>query len=407
MKARKSRLLYRSIKLRTNKFRLQAENEQIKKQVRTGSRLTAGRYVFLIYIRTYPIYMLIERTISEETGPAVYIKAVGAVSPQQDFETMMKAPANYTGDKLRCIEPDYTKYVDAKLIRRMSRIIKMGVAAASEALQQAGIKNPGAIITGTAYGCLADTDQFLTRMVEFKETLLSPTAFIQSTHNTVAAQIALMLQCHNYNNTYVHRGSSFEAALTDAVSLLEEGEAQNVLIGAADEITDKSHAILKRFGLYKTDAESLSLTDSNTKGTMAGDGAAFFVLDKNKDGALVRLTAFKNYYNPETPATSLTEAFLKENNISVADIDLVITGNNGNSAENKHYSELVHNLFAENKVITYKQYCGEYPTSIGFALWMATHILKEKKFQGASITNILIYNNYLQRYPALLLLSAC
>ncbi len=361
----------------------------------------------MIYIRTYPIYMLSERKISEEPGLPVYIKAAGTVSPQQDFETMMAAPANYTGDKLRCIEPDYTKYVDAKLIRRMSRIIKMGVAAASEALQQAGIKNPDAIITGTAYGCLADTDQFLTRMVEFKETLLSPTAFIQSTHNTVAAQIALMLQCHNYNNTYVNRGSSFEAALTDAVSLLEEGEAEHVLIGAADEITDKSHTILKRFGLYKTDAESLSLTDSNTKGTMAGDGAAFFVLDKKKENALARLTAFKNYYKPEIPATSLIETFLKENNIAVTDVDLVITGYNGNTGENAHYSELTRGLFTKNKVITYKQYCGEYPTSIGFALWMACNILKEKKFQGTPVSNILIYNNYLQRYPALYLLSAC
>ncbi|GAB3420476.1 beta-ketoacyl synthase N-terminal-like domain-containing protein [Niabella aquatica] len=351
--------------------------------------------------------MLIESTISEEPGLPVYIKATGAVSPQQDFETMMTAPANYQGDKLRCIEPDYTKYVDAKLIRRMSRIIKMGVAAASETLLQAGIKSPDAIITGTAYGCLADTDQFLTRMIEFEETLLSPTAFIQSTHNTVAAQIALMLQCHNYNNTYVHRGASFEAALTDAVSLLEEGEARNVLVGAADEITDKSHAILKRFGLYKTETESLLLTDSNTKGTMAGEGAAFFVLDKNKHGALARLTAFKNYYNPEMPATSLTEGFLKENNIPVEDIDLVITGNNGNSGENIHYSELIRNLFSKNKVITYKQYCGEYPTSISFALWMASHILKEKKFGEAAVTNILVYNNYLQRYPALYLLSAC
>ena len=134
----------------------------------------------------------------------VYILSAAAVSPQLSFEQMMLDPVNYTGEKLTCIEPDYTKYVDAKLIRRMSRIIKMGVAAASEALQQANVQCPDAIITGTAYGCLTDTDQFLTRMVEFKETLLSPTAFIQSTHNTVAAQIALMLQCHSYNNTYVH-----------------------------------------------------------------------------------------------------------------------------------------------------------------------------------------------------------
>ncbi len=183
---------------------------------------------------------------------------------------MLAAPALYTGDQLTCIEPDYTKYIDPKLIRRMSRIIKMGMAASMEALQQSGVQQPDAIITGTAYGCLADTDAFLTKMVEFKEELLSPTAFIQSTHNTVGAQIALQLKCHNYNNTYVHRGSSFEAAMLDAISLMSEGEANNVLAGAADEIIEKSHAIIKRFGQYKEVGDSSKLFTSGTAGTMAG-----------------------------------------------------------------------------------------------------------------------------------------
>ncbi|HRN48037.1 MAG TPA: beta-ketoacyl synthase chain length factor [Niabella sp.] len=137
----------------------------------------------------------------------MYIRSASAVSPQASFNQMLSTPAVYTGDKLNCIEPDYSKYIDPKLIRRMSRIIKMGVAAAMEALKDAELSMPDAIITGTAYGCLADTDAFLSRMVEFNEELLSPTSFIQSTHNTVGAQIALMLHCHHYNNTYVHSGS--------------------------------------------------------------------------------------------------------------------------------------------------------------------------------------------------------
>ena len=57
---------------------------------------------------------------------------------------------------------------------------------------------------------------FLRKMIEFEEKMLSPTAFIQSTHNTVGAQIALLLKCHHYNNTIVHRAFSFENALTEA-----------------------------------------------------------------------------------------------------------------------------------------------------------------------------------------------
>ena len=338
-----------------------------------------------------------------------YILATSAVSPQASFEKVLTAPATYTGEKLNCIEPDYTKYVDAKLIRRMSRIIKMGVAAAMETLQQADIKNPDAIITGTAYGCLADTDAFLTRLVEFKEELLSPTAFIQSTHNTVGAQIALMLGCHSYNNTYVHRGSSFESAMMDAISLMEEGDANTILVGAADEIIEKSHAIIRRFGGYKQDGDSSQLFTSGTKGTMAGEGSAFFVLSKEEQGnAIARLIDMKTYYKTHRSPVNIINNFLMENDVKIDDLDLVILGNNGDAKTDAHYNEVAQKLFVDRKLVGYKNYCGEYPTSSAFALWMAVKMIEHGKRinNETSPRKILIYNNYKLQYPSLYLLSA-
>lgn len=183
----------------------------------------------------------------------MYIRATGNISPQKTFghPPMEEAPVAYAGNRLACIEPDYKEFIDPKLIRRMSRIIRMGVAAAMECLKEADVKVPDAIVTGTAYGCMEDTSSFLSKMVEFNEELLTPTAFIQSTHNTIGAQIGLMLQCNNYNNAYVHRGFSFESALLDGMLLLKEKEATTVLVGAVDEIINNSHAILSRMGLYK------------------------------------------------------------------------------------------------------------------------------------------------------------
>lgn len=340
----------------------------------------------------------------------MFIRSTSAVSPQASFEQMLTSPATYNGEKLNCIEPDYTKYIDPKLIRRMSRIIKMGVAAAMETLQQSGVGQPDAIITGTAYGCLADTDAFLTRLVEFNEELLSPTAFIQSTHNTVAAQIALQLKCHNYNNTYVHRGSSFEAALLDAFSLLKEGDANNILVGAADEIIDKSHAILRRFDQYKKDGDSKTLLTAYSKGTMAGEGAAFFMLtniSSNKNIATIE--AAQTYYKPGVNGTEIVQAFLQDNNIDVNEIDLVVMGNNGDTATDAHYYEMAKELFDGKRLMGYKNYCGEYPTSSAFALWMAVKLIEHGKTVSneASPRKILIYNNYKLQYPSLYLLSAC
>src|SRR5258708_14648855 len=100
-----------------------------------------------------------------------------------------------TGNRLKAIEPDYTTFIDAKSIRRMSRIVKMGVAAAYRCLREAGVEKPDAIVTGTAYGCLEDTAIFLSQLLRQQERMRAPPPFIQSTHNTVGTQITLMLQC--------------------------------------------------------------------------------------------------------------------------------------------------------------------------------------------------------------------
>src|ERR1700733_5200089 len=93
----------------------------------------------------------------------IYIRSASAISPQLSFmqDNFLAEPVNYTTNRLQTIDPDYTKLIDPKLLRRMSRIIKMGVAAASACLQDAGETNPGAIVTGTAFGCMEDSDFFL------------------------------------------------------------------------------------------------------------------------------------------------------------------------------------------------------------------------------------------------------
>lgn len=341
---------------------------------------------------------------------SIYITATSAVSPQASFQQMLTEPAVYKGDRFACVEPDYTHYIDSKLIRRMSRIIKMGVASAMQCLHDAGVNNPDAIITGTAYGCLADTDAFLTRLVEFKEELLSPTAFIQSTHNTVGAQIALQIKCHNYNNTYVHRGSSFEAALLDALSLLNEGEGNHILVGAVDEIIDNSHAIIKRFGNYKQEAESSRLLTSGEPGTMAGEGAAFFMVsDQKQSGAIAELIDVKTYYKTQRPVSSIINNFLMENNVPAEELDLIVMGNCGDSKTDAHYNEIAQKTFKGKRLVGYKNYCGEYPTSAAFALWMALNMIEHGKRLGgeAAPKKVLIYNNYKLQYPSLYLLSAC
>ena len=76
--------------------------------------------------------------------------------------------------------------------------------------------------------------------------MLNPTPFIQSTFNTVGAQIALLRGLHCYNTTYAHRWTSFENALTDAALRIGAGWSRAVLVGAFDETTPSVEKVLRR-----------------------------------------------------------------------------------------------------------------------------------------------------------------
>ena len=348
----------------------------------------------------------------------IFIRSSACISAQKTFRTgtFLDDIVEYTGTRFTVIEPDFKEYIDPKLIRRMSSVVKRGVAAAQECLNQAKVQMPGAVITGTALGCLEDTVTFLTRMVEQKEELLPPTAFIQSTHNTVAAQIALMLKCHAYNNTFVHKGISFESALFDAIMLLKEGEADNILVGGTEEMVDTSFKVLTRLGIYRrVPASSLSLFKTESKGTMGGEGAAFFLLtDKPSVDNLAELTAVKTLYKPTNIEESIA-AFLKENSLAIDDIDLVITGRNGDTKNDAVYKNLTTSIFKNAALANYKHLCGEYPVSSSFALWLASNIIKkatvpevifEKKTDNFAPKKVLIYNHYQNKYHSLMLLAA-
>ena len=110
-------------------------------------------------------------------------------------------------------EPSYKEYIAPNASRRMAKGVKMGIATATEALKEANITNPDAILVGTGMGCVQDSEKFLTALLQNNEQHLTPTSFIQSTHNTVAGQIALNLQCKGLNFTYVNGAVSFESAL--------------------------------------------------------------------------------------------------------------------------------------------------------------------------------------------------
>ena len=175
-----------------------------------------------------------------------------------------------TGDP----EPDYRSLFSVMEARRMGRLLKRAVWTSSQALQQAGIAVPEAVIIGTDFGCIENSEAFLKALKGIDDAPLRPTHFMQSTHNTISSLIAIRLGAHGYNATYSHRGRSFESAWQDAWMQIALGDIDNALVGWFDEMTP-------------------SLADSLSKqGIEPKEHALAVVLSANPEGAIEEVSRF-------------------------------------------------------------------------------------------------------------------
>lgn len=158
-------------------------------------------------------------------------------------------------DQLKAVS-QYVKPLEA---RRMGRIMKASLLASLEALNAAHIEIPDAIITATAYGCTENSEKILRQMQTEGEATVSPTLFMQSTHNTIGSNVAIRTHCHGYNITFTQGQRSLDWALRDAELLLYEGKCKSVLVGWHDELTPLLRDLLGANTPFNTDFQSVAI----------------------------------------------------------------------------------------------------------------------------------------------------
>jgi 3-oxoacyl-[acyl-carrier-protein] synthase II len=327
-------------------------------------------------------------------------------------ETSSVASSNF----LFVTPPVYKDHIPANTIRRTSHILKMGISAGLICLKKNGKNETDAIIVGTAMGCFEDTDKFLRSINDNDERMLTPTSFIQSTHNTVAGQLALLVKCHGYNFTYVHQDLSFEYALLDALLLLKEGEAENILVGGVDELIPPLCELFERAGhIKKTEDLQKPIWNSDSKGHIAGEGAAFFNLSgKQTATSLAKINGVKaiQKINHSDDLSDQSHLFLQELGLKKEDISLVLSGVSGDLEKDKHLKEFEQGI--RLPLAYFKQLCGEYFTASSFALWLAAKIIEKQKVPACvipagdapgKIKHVLIVNHYEDRQYSMICVS--
>ncbi|MGV3461390.1 MAG: beta-ketoacyl synthase N-terminal-like domain-containing protein [Flavobacterium sp.] len=337
-----------------------------------------------------------------------YINGMGCISAQKTFDTFFLEDAEHNTalNILPVSEPDYKEFIPPAMARRMAKVVKNGVAASSRALQEAGVTMPDAIITGTGLGCSTDSEKFLKAILDNNEQFLTPTSFIQSTHNTVGAQIALGLQCKAYNFTYVNGSVSFESSVIDAQLQIDEGEAQNIVIGGVEEIAENTSVFMRLSGQIKAEGGApYTILESDTKGAVHSEGSVFFVLSSGKQESTYAELKDISIYNKlsETEVAEKAQAFLAANGLSADDVDAVVLGYNGDVEFDGFYNTLANGLFKNTQQLYYKHLSGEFNTASAFGLWMAAKVLREQQIPElvkvndvatSSLKTILLYNQY-------------
>lgn len=313
----------------------------------------------------------------------VFVNGLGFVNAQfideitNDFSSLEASISKAKSPSLKDI-------ISPAMSRRMASGVKMGIYSSLKAMKEAKLQQTDAIITGTALGCLVDSEKFLKNLIENNEEFLTPTAFIQSTHNTVGSQIALHLGCNAYNFTYTNGFNSFENALLDGFIQIENDELNNALIGGIDEIGDRTYQLLQLVG---------EIESENNQGAKYSEGAHFAVLSNQKTETSYAKIVDVFIQNKYEDLYSEILKFIKLNNIDLSDIDAIITGDNSLDFEGLKSIQL----------FDYKNFIGEYGTSSSFGFVLGCELLKKQtlpnqfkinKIESNQYNNVLIINGH-------------
>ncbi|MHA4810363.1 beta-ketoacyl synthase chain length factor [Flavitalea flava] len=349
-----------------------------------------------------------------------YIHHTACISPQQSFppgKTDLGQVDESLENKLIAREPSY-EGLSKNAARRMSKSVRMGVGTALALLSDPldDLRNNSlkdflnGIIIGTAHTGMEESIQFMKQIMEHEEEMLTPGAFVQSTPNTLGSQISFLTRNKGYNITHVHSGLAFENALIDAAMLLKENPSDTYLLGAADEIGVYNYNIDYLDGWYKKEPLSNKrLYEGDSPGSLAGEGAAMFLINNKKENALAKVQALSIFHGEE-PAnvTSQLKSFLDRQLQQLPPgekIDLLLTGENGDNRLLDFFSSCEAILDKDVTIARFKHMSGEYPTATAFALWLACslpggqplppHMIKKPGAKACNpFKNVLIYNKH-------------
>ncbi|HVS65595.1 MAG TPA: beta-ketoacyl synthase N-terminal-like domain-containing protein [Thermoanaerobaculia bacterium] len=270
---------------------------------------------------------------------------------------------------------ELTPWLSPAQARRMSPPSRFAVAAARQAIEQAGLEPPErtrvrssrgetGVFLGTSYGPSSYSERILRQVFLEGPTAASPMLFTESVANAPAAQVALLRKAYGPNVTVTEREASAVMALGRAALAVAEGRASSALAGGVEELCPLLHAVLDGYrALAHGDDEAPRPFDARRRGFVAGEGAVVAVVERERDAAargarpLGRIGFFARGFDPTAAPTSWSErpaplsarlgVALDEAGWMPESIDLVVSGASGSRPGDRAEARVLRTVWGE------------------------------------------------------------
>jgi 3-oxoacyl-[acyl-carrier-protein] synthase II len=252
---------------------------------------------------------------------------------------------------------DLSAWIAPAAARRMSRPSRFAVAAATMALQEAGLETGvrdealGVSMSST-FGPLAHTQRILDQIRDEGPAAASPALFTECVVNAPVSQVSISTGAQGPCTTLCGRESGPLVALARGCSDLIEGRISRSLAGACEEVTPLLHDVLVKLGSLQPPEPDGTLEirplDRRRRGFLLAEGATLLHLElasraERRDarplgrvrswGAAFDPTASRVSWgrDPEPLARGLL-ACLARGGISPTEIALIVSGASGSKA---------------------------------------------------------------------------
>ncbi|MEZ4522762.1 MAG: beta-ketoacyl-ACP synthase II [Thermomicrobiales bacterium] len=181
--------------------------------------------------------------------------------------------------------------IDAKQARNIARYARFGIAAAGEALEDAGLVDNGldheraGVVLGTGAGGMSEIAEMTRTLDERGYRRVSPFFMTTFPHNMASYHVAQAFQLLGPNSTVSTACATGAQAISDATAAIRRGEADVMVAGGAEHavfpLFVASFIVQRAASTLNEDPERASRPfDADRSGFVIGDGAGILVLEE-------------------------------------------------------------------------------------------------------------------------------